>query len=266
MSFFEMSYISRALLREVHVKVILPTDKMAGNWEPPFRTLYMLPGYTATAMQLITYLGLRGEAELKGMAIVLPDGENFFYQDVPGQMTLYSTFVGKELVEETRNTFPLSRKREDTFIGGISLGGYGALYNGLKYRDTFSKVALFSPSVDPYDLTHRGIPSFSEEQFDRFFGGKEAYENSEANAVKQWVTVPEEGRPELFMCCGTDDGLVYPEVKPFEDSLVAAGVKHVYREGPGNHEMYFWQTMLDPAFSFLAGIEEGTKDKLVAPF
>ena len=70
----------------------------------------------------------------------------------------------------------------------------------------------------------------------------------------------------LFMCCGTDDGLVYPEVKPFEDSLVAAGVKHEYREGPGNHEMYFWQTMLDPAFSFLAGIEEGTKDKLVAPF
>lgn len=263
MSFIQMSFCSRTLGREVEIKVILPSDGQAGPWDPPYKTLYMLPGYSASATQLITYLGLRNQSELKGIAIVLPDGENLFYQDIPEQMTMYSTFVGKELVDITRATFPLSDKREDTFIGGISLGGYGALYNGMKYRDTFSKVIAFSPSADPYNLTHRNLPGFSDEQFNRFFKSKEVYDTSDTNAIRQWLTVPEEEKPGLFMCCGIDDGLVYPVVKDFEDKLVAAGVKHVYREGPGNHELYFWETMLDPAFSFLADMEEGTRDKLI---
>ena len=74
-------------------------------------------------------------------------------------------YVGKELVEMTRKMFPLSEKREDTYIGGISMGGYGALYNGMKYRDTFSKVAAFSPACDPYlMLVKEPGPGFSREQ------------------------------------------------------------------------------------------------------
>lgn len=64
-------------------------------------------------------------------------------------MTFYSTYVGKELVEVTRKLFPLSHRREDTYIAGISMGGYGALYNGMRYRHTFSKVAAISPASDP---------------------------------------------------------------------------------------------------------------------
>ncbi len=48
----------------------------------------------------------------------------------------------------TKKNLAIIYKREDTFIGGISMGGYGALYNGFKYRDTFSKVVAFSPAAD----------------------------------------------------------------------------------------------------------------------
>ena len=102
MAFLQLDYKSEALMRGVNVKVILPSDGMAGKWEPPYKTLYLLPGYSATATELITYLGLRGQSELKGIAIVLPDGENLFYQDMPDRMTFYSTYVGKELVEVAR--------------------------------------------------------------------------------------------------------------------------------------------------------------------
>ena len=101
MAFIQMEYKSNALLRGTSVKVILPSDGMAGGCEPPYRTVYFLPGYSATATELITYLSLRNQAELKGLAIVLPDGENLFYQDLPQRMTLYSTYVGEELVEVT---------------------------------------------------------------------------------------------------------------------------------------------------------------------
>lgn len=66
MAFIQMEYKSNALLRGTSVKVILPSDGMAGGCEPPYRTVYFLPGYSATATELITYLSLRNQAELKG--------------------------------------------------------------------------------------------------------------------------------------------------------------------------------------------------------
>lgn len=265
MAFLQLDYKSEALMRGVNVKVILPSDGMAGKWEPPYKTLYLLPGYSATATELITYLGLRGQSELKGIAIVLPDGENLFYQDMPHRMTFYSTYVGKELVEVTRKLLPLSTKREDTFIGGISMGGYGALYNGFKYRDTFSKIVAFSPAADAYMLlTEANVPGFSREQFYGIFGSEEYY-GSEYDMCTQWIRNDVDNRPELFLCCGKEDRAVYTAVEKFETALQKEHIPHVYRDGHGDHEFYYWEQMMDPAFSFLAGIEEGTKDKLLIP-
>lgn len=266
MAFIQLEYKSNALLRGTSVKVILPTDGMAGSCEPPWRTVYFLPGYSATATELITYLSMRNQAELKGLAIVLPDGENLFYQDMPGRMTYYSTYVGEELVEVTRRLFPLSDKREDTYIAGISMGGYGALYNGMKYRKTFSKVAAFSPAADPCMLlAESNAPGFSEEQFNGIFGSREAFYGSEKDMNTAWTDHEKDDRPQLFLCCGREDRAVWKAVERFENALREAGIPHEYGEGHGDHELYYWEQMMDPAFSFLAGIGEGTRDRLVIP-
>lgn len=55
----------------------------------------------------------------------MPFGENKFYVDHPQSNAYFSKFIGEELVSFTRRSFPLSTKREDTFIGGLSMGGYG---------------------------------------------------------------------------------------------------------------------------------------------
>lgn len=49
----------------------------------------------------------------------MPSGENRFYLDDEKSGELYGEFIGKELVEFTRKLFPLSDKREDTFIAGL---------------------------------------------------------------------------------------------------------------------------------------------------
>ena len=59
----------------------------------------------------------------------------------------YSEFIGKELVKITRRMFPLSYKKEDTCIAGLSMGGYGAIRNGLKYHDTFGYIAGLSSAM-----------------------------------------------------------------------------------------------------------------------
>lgn len=264
MAFLQMEFKSEALGRSASIKVILPTDGLSGKWEPPFRTLYMLPGYSAAAGELITYLSFRSQSELKGIAVVIPDGENLFYLDYPDRKTFYSTYVGEELVHVTRKLLPLSERREDTFLGGISMGGYGALYNGIKYRNTFSKVMAFSPAADVYAFNGEGS-GFTEKQLDQYFGSREEYYNSDRNIAAEWTGAKTEERPELFLCCGKEDVLVWPMVQKFEEALKKGRVPHVYREGHGNHELYYWEQMLDPGFSFLSGIEEGTRTRLLMP-
>ena len=73
------------------------------------------------------------------MAIVLCDGENSFYADKKDGISNYRKFVEVELVEVTRALLPLSRLREETFIGGISMGGHGALVAGSVKRIHFQK-------------------------------------------------------------------------------------------------------------------------------
>ena len=52
-------------------------------------------------------------------------------------------------------------------------------------------------------------------------------------------------------------------VRRFERTLRDNGVAHQYTEGPGSHEYAYWEAHMDGVFSFLAGIEPGTRDRLV---
>ena len=269
MAYLTIEFSSKSLFRNVEIKAFLPTDGMSGvQWEAPFRTCYFLPGYSLDAAGILTYMNLRKQCELKGMAIILVDGCNSFYIDHPERNENFSAFIGKELIEETRKILPLSEKREDTYIAGISMGGYGALYNGLKYRDIFSKIAAFSPAVDPKHL----LCSFPEigfrpEVYKSYFGSDEEFLGSERDLFSEYPRhKADKNMPELFISCGNGDGLVFDAVKRFDSVLSENEISHVFDETTGNHEFDVWERMTDKAFSFLAGIEEKTKDRLVLGF
>lgn len=266
MAFIKLNYKSKELGREISAQVFLPADLLGKEAEPPYRTCYFLPGYSAGGTELYTYLGFRMQCDLKGIAVVIPEGENSFYIDHPERGMNYSSYVGAELVEMTRKLLPLSDKREDTYIGGISMGGFGALYNGLRYRDTFSKIAVMSPVVDCLELTSKDTcadAGFPEGLFHYLFGEEKEYLKSDANLKKFYLEADKDKIPETFLCCGRQDRLVYRQVKAFVDVLRENGKAVSYKETDGDHELEFWGNMMDPAFSFLAGIEEGEKNRMV---
>lgn len=258
MAKIELTFMSESLNREVSVVAFLPTDFSAlFPVTKPFKTVYMLPGYSASKEQLATYLQLRTECELKGIAIIIPDGDNSFYQDVPSRHAYYSTYVSKELVEFTRSILPLSDKREDTYIAGISMGGYGALYNGLIHPETFSKIAAFSPGIDLYDLSE--ISGVTPNVLDNYFVSKNDFMTKDTNISSAYLKDRE--RPELFIACGRQDALVWEMNMKFHTALTEAGITHEWMELDGDHDFYTWTSMLDRAFSFLVGIEPGTREK-----
>ena len=127
----------RSLQRRTSISVILPADNLhflndtEDIVEKPYKTLYLLHGLYGSDDIFLANTSIQKFAEDNGIAIVIQCGENSFYLDDYGSNRLFGEYVGQELLDITRNIFPLSDKREDTFIAGFSMGGYGAIRNHL---------------------------------------------------------------------------------------------------------------------------------------
>lgn len=266
MSYSEVHFLSNCLSQNVSMAVFMPERGPFGSdAEPPYKTVYFLPGYSGDYTSIITMLGIRKQAELKGLAVVMPNGQNAFYVDHPERNANYSKFIGEELIERTRDMFRLSEKREDTYIAGISMGGYGALLSGLRYNKVFSKVAAFSPAADPHMLLTAPGGGFGNGEFANMFGNFEEYEKSPWNIARTYAEADKKDIPELFIGCGDRDIAVDGQVKYFKKALDDSQVPYKYWETKGNHDYDTWEKMLDPAFSFLAGIPEGSRNSLAIP-
>lgn len=259
MAVINLEFFSQNLMRTVHAQVILPQGEAMQNMEPPYKTLYFLPGFSNSANDIMTLCDVRGEALTHGLAVVILDGENSFYVD-HGPMSNYSALVTQELVTVTRKLFPLSDKREDTYIGGMSMGGYGALYNGIRAADTFSKIALIAPGFHFYDVIVPGtdMRMFMPEFLDRVFGSKEAYETTEFNYQLLLNNALENNTemPELFFSYGDADLLVGKFDDEFDAFLREKEIEVTRCRVPGGHDMIFLKNVLPHFFTFLAGKAE----------
>ena len=256
MAFITMNIMSQSLMRTVPVNVILPVDKLVFPGMPvredkPYKTLYLLHGVFGSYVDWVNGTRIQRFAEENDLVVVMPQGENMFYVDQPKAGNNYGEFIGKELVELTRKMFPLSHKKEDTFIGGLSMGGYGALRNGLKYNDTFGAIVALSAALVVEGMPDRKPGGFfleSREYGEAIFGDLDKLLESDMNPrwlVKEMV---KEGKefPEIFMATGDQDSLLAPD-KEFADFLKANGAKVTWEVGPGAHEWDFWDTYIKKA-------------------
>lgn len=251
MADISMNYFSLAMGRHVSIKVILPFEGvMMGRVQEPVKTLYFLPGYSANAESIVSQIKLAAESFFKGLAIVVPDGENAFYVDQPVIGRMYEKFVAEELVNVTRKLFNLSDRREDTYIGGISMGGYGALMLGARHMDRFSKIVAMSPAVDLYSMVEDGL--FKKDMMDFYYGSPEKF-YAEYYPTKLLTAAKEAGKdlPAIYMCCGEQDPLVHKVCKVFAQEMQEAGIPMDVHNGDGMHEIDYWNAHLSEAIDFI---------------
>ncbi len=276
MAVFQVNFMAETLGRTVSACVILPTDKKYFGGAPrrpegkPYKTLYLLHGILGSQNDWLYGTRIQRFAEERDLAVVMPAGENGFYVDQPWNCAMYGEFIGRELVEFTRKTFPLSRKKEDTYIGGLSMGGFGAMRNGLKYHDTFGAIISLSGAfiTDESLLVREEEPRFiseSEEYKHSCFGPdlKEALE-SDRNPRFLIGQLAKEGAefPAIYMACGTEDSLLEKN-QAMAECLKSHGVAFTFETGPGAHEWDFWDRYILKALDWLplegktAGVSSG---------
>lgn len=247
MARLQIEFFSNCLRRTVQFKMVIPGDH-DNSWEPeqkrkgePLKTIFLLHGYTGSAGNwipedlLIKY----------NIAVVAPSGENGFWIDGPATGHAYASFLCEELVEFVRRTFHLAQTREDTFVMGFSMGGFGALHSALAYPETFSKaIALSSAYIIPTLETFEPgqmCEVANYEYYRECFGDLKQAKYSRNNPEVLVQEILREGKqmPDLYMACGTEDFLLERN-RIFHHFLEEQGVDHVYMESEGNHDMTFW--------------------------
>lgn len=149
-------WYSEALGRPTQASVLIPPSLVEGTCQPghKYKTVYMLPGAMSSRDALFNETDLASFCDgqiPEGVIIVMitPTFSNYIdYAKDYKYAHKYNTYVTRELIDITRTLFPLSDRREDTAIYGLSMGGWGAFYCGLNNPQTYGYVGSQSGMLD----------------------------------------------------------------------------------------------------------------------
>lgn len=227
---------SAALNRTVSFGMYIPD-----SGKRPMRTLFLLHGYTMSGFNWLP----AGLADRFSFAVVIPDGENSFWLDWASTGHKYCTYIGEELPGFVNKTFGLANGADDTYIMGLSMGGFGALHTALTYPERFGKTAAMSSALIVHEVagmkpgTDNGQANY--EYYRECFGEPSQVLTSSANPEYLIDRLLSGGKklPEIYMSCGTEDFLLENN-REFHRFLSDRKVPHEYTESPGVHDFTFW--------------------------
>jgi len=253
MAFLQCDFFSEVLGLSCSMNVILPQqtnnqigmESRADGKKHP--TLYLLHGLSDDHTTWMRRTSIERYAAPLGLAVVMPAVHRSFYTDM-ARGYRYWTFISEELPAICRSFFPLSDKREDNFVAGLSMGGYGAFKLALACPDKFAAGASLSGAVGTGVLNDtKDTP-----EFENIFGDLDQIKGSRNDLfhLAEQVSKSDGPKPKLFQCVGTEDFL-YQENVEFKEYLERLGLDLTYEEGPGTHEWGYWNKMIQKVLAWL---------------
>lgn len=247
MAHLVVDYYADALGVQTRMHVLLPQRLAAGK----AKTLYLLHGMSDDEGTWMRRTSIERYAEEHGLAVVMPDGGLGWYTDMYRGLAWFK-FISGELPALCRRFFPiLSDKREDTYIGGNSMGGYGALKCALRAPRTFSKVISLSGALDAADTAINNTVPATRRYWEDVFGPAEDVSGSENDLFAAATALTDPAlRPRIYMWCGTEDFLYAQNIR-MRDHLRALGYDLTYEESPGDHQWQHWDKKIAGALDWL---------------
>jgi S-formylglutathione hydrolase FrmB len=143
--------------------------------------------------------------------------------------------------------FRVSTRREDTFVAGLSMGGYGALKWALRQPERFAAAASLSGALDLAYIQQFDERPHMRELTSRVFGDRVVRDGPD-DLLHLVETADTAALPRLMLRCGTEDRL-HPQNERFVQACAKHGVPLDSGFGPGDHEWGYWdreiRTVLD---------------------
>ena len=238
------SFRSEVLERTVPLRALVPLEDAPRT---PMPALYLLHGLHGSEQDWFQFTRVALWARARGLAVFCPAGENGFYVNQAASGMDFLRYVGEELPAFARRLFPLSARREDTFIAGLSMGGYGALNAAFTYPETFGKAAALSAGLRPWKrMDNPQGPRVRRPDYARALFGEDT-ENSDTLTLARRCG----GRaPALWLSCGAQDALL-GENQALAEGLRQAGIPAHFEQPPGDHTWDFWDREIQRVIDWL---------------
>ena len=250
MALLSVSFFSEALEVGSSLTVVLPQPTVAqiglDAGDPPEQgppVLYLLHGMSDDHTAWLRYTSVERYAAQHGVAVVMPAvGRSFYANEAHGHA--YWDFLSEELPELVGRFFRVSSRREDTYVAGLSMGGYGALKWALSQPRRFAAAASMSGALDVVALAglaeRRELP-------ERIFGGVPGPDDDLFALLER---SDPDALPSLYIACGTEDHLFTGNTR-FVDAAYAKGLDVEVDFRPGEHEWGFWDTEIRKVLAWL---------------
>ncbi|MEW6751687.1 MAG: alpha/beta hydrolase family protein [Candidatus Latescibacterota bacterium] len=248
MALFHCHFHSAALQIAAAMDVVLPQAVCLSGQRPPI--LYLLHGLSDDHTIWQRRTSIERFAEARGLAVVMPAVNRSFYTNMACGAA-YWTFVSEEVPRLAQAFFPLSGRREETFVAGLSMGGYGAFSLGLRCPERFAAAASLSGALD-IAARARGFEAQQSPEFRWIFGERAELEGTEHDLfhVATQVASGPGPRPRLYACCGASDFLYEDNVR-FRQHALGLGLDLTWEEGPGDHEWGYWDQQIQRVLDWL---------------
>lgn len=268
LSLLRWTFLSKYLGRQQEVDLLLPYGCFANagsSVSRPFKVLWLLHGKTDDYETWLRNSIIEVEARKYQLAVIMPDAGNSFYCDMD-EGPDYFSYITEELPTVIRGLLPLSDKREDNFIAGLSMGGYGTMKIALTYPERFAAAGSFSGALDVKQLYNNAMQAslmltekekevLLEEGYDpdailfqriqdkkimNAVFGRHAEIAGTSNDIFNLIhQVPKEKMPFLYISCGREDPLL-PQSEKAVRAFQEANIPVVSEWMEGDHAWSVW--------------------------
>jgi len=240
MAVANVDFFSRSLQKHVAFNAILPDHQDRSG---PYPVFYLLHGLSDDHTAWVRWSNIERYVRELPLIVVMPDGDRSFYCDVH-QGPPYEQLIVRDLIGFVDNYLHTVPKRSGRCIGGLSMGGYGAMKLGLKYPDLFCSIVGDSGA---YAVFRGRRLADLDPGLQRLIGTNKA--RLENDPFHLATRLRGKRTPAIRFDCGTDDFLL-DHNRAFAAHLRKLGIAHEYEEFAGGHTWDYWDLHVQEAIRF----------------
>ena len=230
----QVVFKSEALSLDKKMTVLVPDSYAAGDKKYP--VVLFLHGYGGGPGGWAKHSTLAAEVDKYGIIAVCTDGtrDSWYFDSPLVESNKYETFIFKDVVTYIDGNYRTYAKNTKRGITGLSMGGHGAMFVGLRHPEVFGTICSMSGGLDIRPFPNNWNLKHWLGDIKEHSGNWDKY-----TAINQ-LSPKTASKQNFLFDCGTEDFFIGVN-RAMHKKMQKLKIKHIYEEYPGSHNWKYWK-------------------------